>query len=102
MKWTDARHQRFEDDLERAGYDVEEYHGRWHYHGPAVRCDSSELQDVLRATVVRVIWDTLGKTGLVVYPDCRQRIEDEKDVLRFDEALKDMGVEWHKDEGDGA
>ena len=96
MKWTDERHRRFAEDLERMGYEIYEYHGRWAYHGPAVKVEASELQDVLRATPVRVCWDTLGKSGLVVYPDCGQRIEDEKDKLRFDEALKDFGVEWNR------
>ena len=95
--WTDERHNRFEEDLELAGYDVVEYHGRYHYHGPAVKCESNALQDVLRATPVRVVWDTLGKTGLVVYPDCRQRISDQKDMLEFNNALKDLGVEFPKD-----
>lgn len=79
------------------GYEVDEYHGRYAYVGPAVRIDASELQDVLRATSVRVVWDTLGKNGYVVYPDTRERIENEKDRLRFDEALKDFGIDWNKD-----
>jgi hypothetical protein len=86
--WTDPRHRKFAEDLEGMDYSVEEYHGRWGYHGPAVRVDASELQDVLRATPVRVIWDTLGKSGLVIYPDCRQRIEDEMSKLDFARALE--------------
>lgn len=97
MKWTDERHKRFEEDLERAGYEVVEYHGRYSYHGPSVKCDSSELQSVLRATLVRVVWDTLGKSGLVIYPDCRQRIADQKDMLQFNDALKYLGIEFNKD-----
>lgn len=97
MPWTDPRHKRFEEDLERMGYEVDEYHGRWHYHGPSVKVDMSQLQDVLRATRVRAVWDTLGKSGYVIYPDCSQRIEDEKDKLRFDEALRDLGVEWNRE-----
>jgi len=97
VNWTDPRHRKFEADLERMGYEVVEYHGRWGYHGPSVKVDAGELQDVLRATDVRVVWDTLGKSGYVIYPDSRQRIEDEKDVLRFDDALKDFGVEWNRD-----
>lgn len=63
----EERYKKFEEELENE-YDVEQYQGRGFYNGPAVRIDSSELQDVIRATTVRVQWDTLGKDKLVVYP----------------------------------
>lgn len=63
----EERYKKFENDLENE-YDVEQYQGRNFYNGPAVRIDSSELQDVIRATDVKVQWDTLGKDGLIVYP----------------------------------
>lgn len=96
-KWPDERHRKFADDLERMGYEVVEYCGRWHYEGPAVTISASELQDVLRATDVRVVWDTLGKDGLVVYPDSRQRLEDEKGKYDFNRTLEDIGVKWNVD-----
>lgn len=62
------RYQDFRDDMEGAGYAVEEYQGRYQYRGPAVMVESRELQDVIRATTVRVQWDHMGKDGLVIYP----------------------------------
>lgn len=56
--------------MERAGYDVREYHGRFFYHGPAVSTNESDgptLQDVIRATKVSVQWDNLG-LDYIVYP----------------------------------
>jgi hypothetical protein len=97
VNWTDPRHKRFEEDLERMGYEVVEYHGRWAYHGPSVKVNARDLQDVLRATRVRVIWDTLGKDGLVIYPECAQRLADERDKFDFNEALKELGVVWKND-----
>lgn len=94
----DERHVKFADDLERMGYEVVEYHGRYGYAGPAVKVQSHEFQDVLRATAVRVVWDDLGK-GMVIYPDCARRIEEQKDLLRFDDALKDIGVVWNRGQG---
>lgn len=96
-KWTEPGHRKFEEDLERMGYEVEEYRGRWGYHGPSVKVDMSELQDVLRATDVRVVWDTLGKDGLVIYPDTRQRLEAEKSKYDFNRALENLGVNWNGD-----
>jgi hypothetical protein len=59
----------FVNDMESAEewYEVEHYHGRSMWVGPAVRIDRNELQDVIRATTVRVQWDTLGD-GYIVYP----------------------------------
>lgn len=50
------------------GWELREYHGRAGYTGPAVYVDVCELQDVIRATTMMLTWDSLGKTGLVVYP----------------------------------
>lgn len=87
MKWTDLRHRRFASDLEKHGYEVVEYSGRFGYEGPAVKCSQGELLDVIRATRVNVVWDDLGK-GHVVYPDCRQRIGEALQALNFSNALK--------------
>ena len=93
-QWTDKRHQRFADDLERMGYEIRDYGGRWGYEGPAVVCSKGELQDVLRATDVRVVWDELGK-GLIVYPDDTRRIREAKEAYDFNSVLKQkFGIEW--------
>lgn len=93
-KWSTENHKKFADDLEEMGYEVREYHGRWGYHGPSVSIEAHELQDVLRATDVRVVWDTLGKDGLIVYPDTRERLDAEKDKYDFNRALENLGVNW--------
>lgn len=63
--------KQFEADMDAAGFDVEHYHGRAMWHGPAVRTDEMgsdrDLQAVIRATTVTVQWDTMG-SDLIVYP----------------------------------
>ncbi len=54
--------------MEKAGREVENYRGRNFYNGPAVRVDESELQGVIRKTRVKIQWDTMGKTGIIIYP----------------------------------
>lgn len=61
-------HEQFVQDMKKAGHEVEHYRGRFFYEGPAVKCERDELQDVIRATQVKLQWDHLGRTGLVVYP----------------------------------
>lgn len=63
----EQRYDRFREDCEAAGFEVTDYEGREFYRGPAVKCERSELQDVIRATDVSVQWDSLGM-GLIVYP----------------------------------
>jgi hypothetical protein len=64
----EERYARFTEDLETAGFEVQpDYHGRNFYKGPAVKCDKSEWQDVVRATDLKLQWDELG-LGWVVYP----------------------------------
>jgi hypothetical protein len=65
---SNERHQQFTADMELAGYEVRDYQGRFYYSGPAVEVDRNELQDVIRATSVPLQWDSMGKTGLIVYP----------------------------------
>jgi hypothetical protein len=64
----EERYKQFTEEMEEAGYKVEEYNGRDFYKGPAVSVDTGELQDVIRATQVTLQWDTLGKDGLIIYP----------------------------------
>lgn len=64
-QWNNLRYQKFADQCEEAGFRVSLYRGRFYYHGPAVSCD--DIQEVIRATTVKVQWDQLGK-GYIVYP----------------------------------
>ncbi len=58
----------FTRDLLGEGFKVEDYDGRYFYHGPAVRVDDMDgVQAVIRATSVPVQWDNMGK-GWIVYP----------------------------------
>ena len=61
------KYDKFTADLEEAGFEVRPYNGRFFYRGPAVRIEQDELQDVIRATTVKLQWDDMGK-GLIVYP----------------------------------
>lgn len=49
-------------------WDLRHYSGRFYWEGPAVFCDKSEYQDVVRSTSVRVQTDDWGKSGMIVYP----------------------------------
>jgi len=55
-------------DMEAAGLEVEHYHGRYFYQGPAVRVDS--VQDALSETKVKCQSDQMG-LGFIVYPVAR-------------------------------
>src|SRR5687768_9684889 len=60
----------FVEDMQSHGYAVEHYHGRSFWHGPAVRTDDEDgpdLQDVIRATSVKLQWDSMGYNE-IVYP----------------------------------
>lgn len=64
-------YQQFRKDMEEAGYEIKEYRGRYFYRGPAVFTNEREgptLQDVIRATNVRLQWDHLA-FDWVVYPN---------------------------------
>jgi hypothetical protein len=67
--YSDPILDRFALDMDEAGIDWEDYHGRSYYHGPAARTDSFfSLQDIIRATKVKVQWDSMGRDGYIVYP----------------------------------
>ena len=67
--YATARYEKFCLEIEEnTFFEVEHYQGRWFYEGPAVRIEADELQDVIRATSIKLQWDELGKTGLIVYP----------------------------------
>lgn len=61
---------KFVEDMNEQGFKVRHYHGRWYYSGPAVetsRRDDIDLQDIMRATKVRLRTDNLG-LETIVYP----------------------------------
>ena len=66
----EERYQMFEDDMDGTfiGEFLPTYNGRGFYRGPAVIIASSELQDVIRLTTVKLQWDQMGKSGLIIYP----------------------------------
>lgn len=56
-------------DLRSEHPQVQHYRGRFYYEGPAFFIDDGDdLQTVIRATTVRLQWDSLGRSGNVVYP----------------------------------
>ncbi len=60
---------RFVEQMDRAGFEVHEYCGRWGYRGPAVTVGSpADFHAALRATSLPVCWDECGKNGYVIYP----------------------------------
>lgn len=68
--YTNQTVLQFVEDMRSAGYDVEHYHGRFYWQGPAVRTDEAgtpSLQDVIRATTIPVQWDNMGYDW-IVYP----------------------------------
>ena len=67
MAYAFHRHNDFVEDMQAAMFEVRDYQGRNYYSGPAVVVEKRQLQDVIRATTVRVQWDDMG-LGLVVYP----------------------------------
>ena len=63
-------YEQFRKDMEKAGYEVNEYRGRNFYDGPAVstsRRDDISLQDIMSATKVKIQYDNLG-LDYIVYP----------------------------------
>ena len=74
-------HEQFEEDMQDAGFDAEPYNGRFYWSGPAVRVnDLHGLQEVIRATTVHLQWDSLGKSGFIVYPYAQRAAPREKEV----------------------
>ena len=62
---------KFVKDMQKAGFVVEHYCGRWFYRGPAVRTDVEngiDEQDVIRATRVKIQRDTMGRYDTIIYP----------------------------------
>ena len=62
-----TRWLRFERDMARLGLEVEECHGPNGWGGPAVPITAGTLQDVVRATDVRLEWHAEGE-NVVIYP----------------------------------
>jgi arabinogalactan endo-1,4-beta-galactosidase len=67
-KYTKRETVQFVDDMFEQGYEVQHYHGRFYWEGPAVSVrDTYELADVVASTAVKVQWDNMG-LGYIVYP----------------------------------
>lgn len=73
MEWEgrkpeSSKQKQFREDMIEAGFAVQFYNGRHYYEGWATVIDDQDhLQDVVRATDVKLQWDDMGK-GLVIYP----------------------------------
>jgi hypothetical protein len=65
---ANKNYDKFRQDMQAAGREVEEYSGRDFYEGPSVQIDRDELQTIIRETTVRLLTDRRGKSDLVVYP----------------------------------
>lgn len=62
--------KQFKKDMEKIGVKVRKYHGRFFYHGWAVEAYNNKfptIQDIIRATDVKLLWDNLG-LDYIVYP----------------------------------
>jgi hypothetical protein len=64
----EQRYSQFASDMHEHGYEVKDYRGRNFYDGPSISIQRDDLQDVICATEIKLQWDSLGKSGLVVYP----------------------------------
>ncbi len=64
-KYQWPKYEKFRKECEVAGLEVRHYRGRYFYEGPAVT--TSDIQDVIRATKVKVQWDNMG-LDWIVYP----------------------------------
>lgn len=62
---TGDKYIQFKKDMEKAGFRVRHW-DRNTYNGPAVFVPEEKLQDVIRATELRLRWDTLI-TSYVIY-----------------------------------
>ena len=62
-------HEQFSHDMEVAGFEDKliNYRGRFFYHGPAVVVPDDMIQEVIRATKVRLTQDNMG-FDYVLYP----------------------------------
>jgi len=68
MKYEKKHHIIFVERAKEAGFEVEHYHGRNFWEGPAVRVrDSYEAQELIRATSMRLQSDNMG-LGFIYYP----------------------------------
>lgn len=77
MKYDNDTCNMFVEDMKKAGRDVEHYHGRFMWEGPAVRLKNrSDFQEVCMETSVNLQTDELG-LGLVVYPGKSGKLLDE-------------------------
>lgn len=67
MKYDNDTCNKFVEECENAGFEVEHYRGRFYWTGPAVRCENSDYQTLVRATSMELQHDSMG-LGMIVYP----------------------------------
>lgn len=67
LGWTNKNYQKFHQRLEAHGYEIEIYHGRFFYFGPAIICSCGERDRIARLTEINLQHDTMG-LGIIVYP----------------------------------
>lgn len=65
MKYDNKTCNKFVEDMKKAGLEIEHYHGRFFWEGPAVRVD--DIQDAMSNTKVELQWDHMG-LSFIVYP----------------------------------
>lgn len=69
LSYSDEDCNTFIHEIERDGrWELRHYVGKFYWRGPAIICEKSEFQEVVRATSIRLQADEFGKTRLVVYP----------------------------------
>ena len=65
-----SKHVQFYKDMINAGFEedtIHHYRGRFYYDGPGIYVPHSEIQEVFRATKVRLTQDSMG-LDVVLYP----------------------------------
>ena len=68
LSYTNTECRRFVYDMERKGFAVFNYKGRFFYEGPAITCHKHLYHEVIKHTKVQLQHDEMGKTDIVVYP----------------------------------
>jgi hypothetical protein len=65
VEYQKSQHVKFIRDMRKIGLEIQLYHGRYFWHGPAVVVSS--LSDAVPFTDIKCIWDDLGNQ-VIVYP----------------------------------
>lgn len=68
LKYDTEEANKFVRDMHVLGAEVEHYHGRFFWEGPAVRSGRDfDMQEILGATKVKCQWDSMGLDH-IIYP----------------------------------